>query len=591
MTAISALFFDPASGRWLTYSQPLRVFAAHSPAEVLPALAAIEAAVEGEGYHAAGLVAYEAAPAFDGACRVHDPGPFPLLWFGLFPPPTVIDLPTPAPSTPLTWRPGLAAGAFSEAVTTIREAIAAGATYQVNFTFPLHAAAPTDPFAFFCALAGGQRAGGAAYLDLGRFVVASASPELFFAREGERLTTRPMKGTAPRGLTAAADRDCGRALAASAKDRAENLMILDMLRNDLARLGGIVEVPELFTVEKYPTLWQMTSSAVTRTDQPLAEIFTALFPCASITGAPKLSTMGIIAELEDGPRRVYTGAIGRLAPGRRAHFAVAIRTALIDRETEQAEYRVGAGITWDSESSSEYAECLAKARILTRPQPAFALLESLRWTAADGYWLLEEHLQRLAASAEYFDFPWRREEILARLTATVAELPARPHKVRLLLAADGRLTTEAVPLEPNLEEPLRLGLAADPIDLGDPLLYHKTSHRRTYQLARASAGDCDEVLLWNRPGEITEATTANLVAEVDGRRITPPVACGLLPGTLRARLLAEGSIVEGCLTLDDLARAERLWLINGVRGWRAAILAEGVESRHEFCKHMLVNAD
>ncbi len=573
MTAGSAIFFDQPSGRWLLYSQPLRVLAARSPAEVLPTLEAVEKAVEGEGCHAAGLVSYEAAPAFDSACTVRDPGAFPLLWFGLYPPPTLIELPPPAVTPPLVWEPALSAEDFSRAVAAIKQEIAAGASYQVNLTFPLRAAAPADPFAFFCALAGGQRARGAAYLDLGRFVVCSASPELFFAREGEQLTVRPMKGTAARGLTAAADRACGLGLAASIKDRAENLMILDMLRNDLARLGGAVEVPELFTVEKYPTLWQMTSSAATRTEQSLAEVFTALFPCASITGAPKLSTMAIIAGLEDGPRRVYTGAIGRLAPGRRASFAVAIRTALIDRDNQDVEYRVGAGITWDSESASEYAECLAKARILTRPQPDFALLESLRWTADEGYWLLEEHLQRLAGSADYFDFPWQRQEILARLSAVAAGLPLRPHKLRLLLGADGGIRTEAALLEPNPEQPLRLGLAAAPIDPSDPFLYHKTSHRRLYQAARDSARDCDEVLLWNTAGAVTEALTANLVAEIDRRLVTPPLVCGLLPGTLRSRLLADGIIAEAEVTRGDLRRAERLWLINGVRGWRPAVLA------------------
>ncbi len=569
----TVVLFDSPSGRWLRYEKPLRRVVARQPAEVEPALAALEAAVEGEGLHAAGFVAYEAAPGCDPSCAVADPGDFPLLWFGLYRPPAVVEFPAPAADgASLVWRAGLDAPGFARAVAAIKEQIAAGATYQVNFTFPLYAPFTGDPWLFFCALVHGQRAGQAAYLDTGRFVVCSASPELFFARSGERLTTRPMKGTAPRGRTLAEDRALAEGLQHSVKDRAENLMILDMLRNDLARLGGEVSVPALFTVEKYPTLWQLTSSAEARTRANLAEIFAALFPCASITGAPKLSTMQLIAALEDGPRRIYTGAIGRLAPGGEARFGVAIRTALIDREAGSAEYRVGAGITWGSEAAAEYRECLDKARILHRPMPDFALLESLRWAPGEGYWLLTGHLARLAESAAYFDYPFDREAVLARLEELAATLPRTAHKVRLLLRADGRLELGAELLEANPERPLRLALARQPVASDDPFLYHKTTCRETYLQAREAQPAGDEVLLWNERGELTEALNANLVAELDGRRVTPSVGCGLLPGTLRAQLLERGEITERVIRREELPRATRLWLINSVRGWREAEL-------------------
>lgn len=571
----NVLLFDQPNGRWLAFSDPVRVLLAHRSEEVLSTLRAVEKAVNEEGLHAAGFLAYEAAAAFDPACTVLPAGDFPLLWFGLYRAPRSVPPPAPPSEAPFpAWRAALDEGTFSGGIAAIKEAIARGETYQVNFTFPLRASFDGDPRSWFSALVHGQNAGFSAFFDTGRYVLCSASPELFFALEGERLTTRPMKGTAPRGRSAEEDRRQREALAASVKDRAENLMILDMVRNDLGRLGGKVDVPELFTVERYPTVWQMTSTAETRTDAPLTEIFTALFPCASITGAPKYQTMRLIAELEGRPRGIYTGAIGTIAPGRRARFSVAIRTALIDRKAGTVEYGVGAGITWDSDSDAEYRECLQKARILEQRMPEFSLLESLRWEPEEGYRLLEEHLTRLSGSAEYFAFPWDRPLATAKLAELAATLPARPHKVRLLLAPDGALHAEAAPIEPNPEQPLRLALAAEPVDADDPFLYHKTTHRVLYEKARRSVGACDEVLLWNARGEVTEASTANLVVELDGARITPPVACGLLPGTLRAQLLADGEIVEQVVKREDLRRADRLYLVNSVRGRRAAVLAE-----------------
>ncbi|GAB6082934.1 aminodeoxychorismate synthase component I [Desulfuromonas carbonis] len=570
--AYSAVIFDPAQNTWLGFSAPLRVISADQPNQVLPALDAVAAAV-GEGLHAVGMVAYEAAGGLDPACTVHPDADFPLLWFGLYTAPQPITLEPAAPALlPNTWQPGLDEAGFAAAVATIHEAIARGASYQVNFSFPLRAAFAGDPWEFFRALVEGQQAGQAAYLDLGRFVVCSGSPELFFSRDGDTILTRPMKGTARRGRSAAEDREAGAALQNSVKDRAENLMILDMLRNDLARLGGAVTVPELFRLERYPTLWQLTSSATTRSTAALAELFRALFPCASITGAPKLNTMRIIADLEGEPRRVYTGAIGHLAPDGAIRFGVAIRTALIDRAAASVEYRVGAGITWDSRSAAEYRECLDKARILSAPRRAFALLESLRWTPDEGFWLLTEHLERLGDSADYFDYPCHPAAWRAALATAVENLPQRPHKVRLLLHANGRLETTAELLAAPGDEPLRLAIAARPVDADDPFLFHKTTWRATYEDARQDAPAADEVLLWNQHGEVTEACSANLVLELNGERVTPPLACGLLAGTLRRQLLERGEIRERVVTLAELRQAERLWLINGVRGWRPARL-------------------
>jgi para-aminobenzoate synthetase/4-amino-4-deoxychorismate lyase len=333
-----------------------------------------------------------------------------------------------------------------------------------------------------------------------------------------------------------------------------------------------VHVPSLLDVERYPTLLQMTSTVEARSDAPLDAILAALFPCASITGAPKVRTMQLIAGLEGGPRGVYTGAIGFLAPGRRARFNVAIRTVLVDRPAGQASYGVGSGIVWDSDADAEYAECRLKAQVLTRRFPDFDLLETMRWTAADGVARLDRHLHRLAASAEYFGFAVDLDAIWERLaTLDPPEMPDAA-RLRLLAGRQGQLRLEVYPQElPLAPERVRLGLAKEAVDSDDVFLYHKTTHRAVYQQARAGRPDCDDVLLWNQRGELTETSTANVVLSLDGRLVTPPVASGLLAGVLRAELLEIGAAQEQVLRVDDLARCQAIYLVNSLRGWREAV--------------------
>lgn len=336
------------------------------------------------GLYAAGFLSYEASPAFDAALSVQPPDPdLPLLWFGLFRQPQVLqdleqasrELQFPAQGCPFSdssapWRPSISLKQFEQAIAQIKQAIAQGNTFQVNYTFRLHRQFRGHPWALFRDLMRLQPGNYAAFVETGRHAICSASPELFFLREGDRLTTRPMKGTAQRGQGCEGDRAQAQALQTSVKNRAENLMIVDMLRNDLGRIAklGSVQVPRLFDVEQYPTLWQMTSTVTAQSNATMGEVFRALFPCASITGAPKASTMGIIRALECSPRKLYTGAIGYwgLDPQLQiqAQFNVAIRTVLLDLATGQAEYGVGSGIVWDSESSAEYAECVLKTAIL-----------------------------------------------------------------------------------------------------------------------------------------------------------------------------------------------------------------------------------
>lgn len=568
------LLHDAARQQWLHFQSPLEVLTTRSPAEVRTLLDTVERRVENEQLHAVGFLTYEAAAAFDPACQVFAPGDLPLAWFGLFEAATPVSAPAPPLSpTPLTWRPTWTEDNFCRAVAQIQTAIASGATYQVNLTFPLETSFAGSPRCFFETLVHGQKAGYAAYLDLGDQVICSFSPELFFQKEGQQLLMRPMKGTRARGLTSQADRQHADQLRSSAKDRAENIMILDMVRNDLGRLAapGKVTTTELCRLEKYPTVWQMTSTVAAESSASLSEIMTALFPCASITGAPKFQTMAMIKQLEQRPRGIYTGCIGYLAPQGRAQFNVAIRTALIDRKKQSASYGVGAGITWDSSPAEEYRECLQKARILTRHMPEFSLLETLRWQPEGGYWLLDEHLDRLLASADYFDIPCHQDQLVTTLQQCADNLDATPHKVRLLLTTSGELQLEATAFDTQDNDvPIGLRLASDPIDPDDPFLYHKTTARRLYERARKNRPDCDDVILWTPAGEVTETTIANLILDLDGSLVTPPVSCGLLPGTFRAHLLATGQLQERVVSIADLKRSKRLFLINALRGWREA---------------------
>lgn len=571
---------------WLRFRDPIAVVQAQRLDEVRPALHAVMETVQAQTCWAAGYLAYEAAPAFDPAFVVRSPAPGapPLLWFGLYRRAEPIAPPFESERDQSdrvaysigAWTPTVDWPQYECAIHRIKDHIAAGHTYQVNYTYRLRAAFSGDDRAFFRQLAQRQPDGYAAYLDIGSHAICSASPELFFRLDNGVLTARPMKGTAPRGHTPADDDANAAWLHQSEKNRAENVMIVDMIRNDLGRIAdlGTVNVPALFTVERYPTVLQMTSTVTARTTATFESIMAALFPCASITGAPKVRTLQIIAELETTPRGVYTGCIGYLAPDRAAQFNVAIRTVTIDRAAGQAEYGVGGGIVWDSDAADEWRECAIKTRVLNAAQPRFDLIEAILWTPGDGYFLLARHLHRLTNSAAHFAIPIDLPALQARLAALAATLPPAAHKVRLAVDQQGHVSLTAALLSQLPLPPLmRLKLAAQPVDADHLFLFHKTTRREVYEAARASQPDCDEVLLWNERGQITESTIANVVVEIDGARCTPPVACGLLPGTLRAELLARGEIVERVITIEEALAAPRLWLINSVRGWLAAQLA------------------
>jgi para-aminobenzoate synthetase/4-amino-4-deoxychorismate lyase len=347
-------------------------------------------------------------------------------------------------------------------------------------------------------------------------------------------------------------------------------MIVDMIRNDMSTVAdlGTVRVPSLFSVERYPTVLQMTSTITAQSDAPTSEIVAALFPCASITGAPKVRTMEIIAELETEPRGIYTGCIGFISPRRQVQFNVAIRTVSIDKANGIAEYGVGGGIVWDSNRAEEYRECQLKAHILTERQPNFDLLETILWEPESGYFLLQEHLQRLANSAEYFGIPIDRTQVWDTLKKLCLTFDHLSYRVRLLIAQDGTISTEAIPLDRvSIRQPQRIALAARPIDSGNPFLYHKTTNRQVYEAADAVQADCDDVLLWNERGEITESRITNVVVQFGQELVTPPIQCGLLAGTHRAHLLAQSVIQERVITVDEIKGSDKIYLINSVRKW------------------------
>jgi para-aminobenzoate synthetase / 4-amino-4-deoxychorismate lyase len=562
------LFFE-FEDQPLLFENPIEIIEAYTLKDVKAGLEKVQRAAR-SGYYAAGYVSYEAAPAFDSAFIVHGDSKMPLLWFGIFKNPSS----SPELSEGQTfkvgeWLPDTTVQQYHSAITDIKSAIEDGDTYQVNYTIRLRSDFEGDDFAFYRQLSKAQSSNYSAFLNTGKYRILSASPELFFHWKDGEITTRPMKGTCKRGRWYEEDEVNAQWLYHSEKNRAENVMIVDLLRNDLGATAvpGSVKVPKLFEIEKYPTVLQMTSTVTAKTnpETTLVDVFSALFPCGSITGAPKISTMKIISSLEDSPREVYCGAIGYITPDQEAIFNVPIRTTIIDAETGKMEYGVGGGITWDSEIEDEYQEALTKAMLLTATVPEFDLLESLRLEKGE-YGLLDRHLQRLQKSADYFGFDFSEMEIRAKLAQYAENCVDGVEKVRLVVRKDGVISIEGSQLA-TFHDSLPICLADKPISNQNRFLYHKTTYRKMYEEQRAGHPDEFDVLLWNEAGELTEFTIGNLVMEIGSQLYTPQVECGLLPGTMREELLAEGKIKERILTKKDLAKATQIWLINSVRGW------------------------
>jgi para-aminobenzoate synthetase/4-amino-4-deoxychorismate lyase len=529
------------------------------------------------GLWAAGFVAYEAAPAFDDALVVAGPDPdLPLAWFGLFAGRAKVDAVSAPAERPLpTWRLGWPPDRYADEVARIREFLGAGETYQVNLTVRARGHIE-DPVGVYGSMARVQSGAYNAFIDTGTHVVLCASPELFFLRDGDALLTRPMKGTTRRGRSSIEDAARAEALTQSTKDQAEHVMIVDLLRNDLGRIAepGSVVVRSLCDLERYPTVWQLTSTIAAQVPEPtgLIDVFRALFPCGSVTGAPKRRTMQIIAAIEEEPRGVYCGAVGYVEPGgRRSQFAVAIRTASVEKSTGRAVYGAGGGITWGSRPASEWREVAAKCSIVDSRVSAPDLLETLRFDPHDGPVNLARHLQRLSRSADYFDIPFDASVAEAQLRSACDGVDVE-RRVRIVLENGGGLTVSLSDLPETASAPVRLGLATERVDSRDVSIFHKSADRSRFDALRSAHPDVDDVVMTNERGEVTEATIANLAVRLDGRWWTPPVECGLLPGVERQRLIDDGVLAERVIPVALLAAAECVAVVNSLRGWRPAVM-------------------
>ncbi|QEX22630.1 aminodeoxychorismate synthase, component I [Hypericibacter adhaerens] len=577
---------SPEAGSRL-YADPVEILRCDDPADVEAVLARL-AGAPSRGLHAAGFLSYELGYVLEPKLAPLMPAgrAGPLIWMGLFREPVLlsraqtaafIDREIEGPHRLGEIAPSWDRAAYGRAFRQVREYIAAGDVYQINLTFKLGFEVAGDPLSLYRELRAKQHVAYGAVIRTEADWILSLSPELFVRIEDDRAIGKPMKGTAARGRTPEEDEAARAFLRSDEKSRAENLMIVDLIRNDLGRIAriGSVKVAGLFEVETYETVHQMISTVAARLLPGIGpdEVIRRLFPCGSITGAPKVRAMEIIRELEAAPREVYTGAVGWMAPDGDLCLNVAIRTLRIDAQG-RAEMGIGSGLVYDSDEAAEYEECLLKARFLTEPHQPFELIETLLWQRGQGWTLMERHLERLERSAGYFGFPCDPETVRAQLEAASLGFSGACCRVRLLLDREGaiRITATVIPA-PSAAGVLRYVLSDRVTDSRDPFLYHKTTRRALYDGEHerwARETGCDEVIFLNERGELTEGSRTNLFIERGGRLLTPPLSSGLLDGTLRRELLATGRAQEAVLTLEDLARAEHVFLGNSVRGLQLA---------------------
>ncbi|GAB2522981.1 aminodeoxychorismate synthase component I [Simplicispira piscis] len=559
------------------FGAPRQVLVAQQVDAVRAVLDAVHAAAQ-RGHWCVGYVRYEAAPAFDAALQTHA-ADGPLAWFA------VHDAPQPWPAEAaqeaarVEWHSGLERGAFDTALGRIQQAIGVGELYQVNYTAPLTGALQGSAAALFAALQRAQPGGYAAHIDAGGEQVLSVSPELFFdwqdAPGGGDILARPMKGTAARGATPEEDAAQAAHLRTAPKERAENVMIVDLLRNDLSRIAlpHSVQVPALFATQALPTVWQMTSDvrARTRPGTTLTDVFAALFPCGSVTGAPKVRAMQMIHALEPAPRGVYCGAVGVVRPGEqggiRATFNVPIRTVVL--QGDLARCGIGSGITADAVADAEWNEWRHKRAFVERASMPFDLLETL--ALEEGRLRhVADHLARLQQAAAHFSIPWNAGAVHQCLQALADGHPQGLWRVRLLLGAAGQPRAEAFALQPT-PQPVRLQLARSPLtEAHSEFVRFKTTRRAHYAAFAPTETGVFDTVLWNEAGEITEGSFGNIAMLLDGRWVTPPLSCGLLPGVGRAVALREGRVQEAVVRLEDVPRVEAWAFVNSLRGWLAA---------------------
>ncbi|MES0402298.1 MAG: aminodeoxychorismate synthase component I [Hyphomicrobium sp.] len=567
----------------LLFTDPVEIIAADTPEEVPAALERLEAGVK-NGLHAAGFFAYELGYVLEPKLAGLMPPDrnVPLLWLGLYEAPVEMTGPevenwlsthTRSGSyfftdVTLAWDEAAYLKRFAE----VQEKIRSGDIYQLNLTFKARFRLAGSPLTFFLDLRQKQRVAYGGIVDTGKVTVLSASPEVFIEQEGNTISTRPMKGTAPRAGTPESDAEARLQLSTDMKQRAENLMIVDLMRNDIGRISeiGSVSVTDLFTVETFQTLHQMTSGvrATLKDGIGMTELLQGIFPPGSVTGAPKIRAMELTRALEAEPRGVYCGAIGHISPEGRALFNVAIRTAVIFRDAA-GEMGIGSGVVFDSNGSKEYDECLLKMKFLTDPVKRFDLIETMLFEPETGLVLLERHIARLESSARYFGFAFDEVSVRKALSDAI-EGQADRLRIRLLLSEAGVVTVTTTPLPPpDPDTIMRFVVSETTLDSSDVFLFHKTTRRELYDQEWQKYSEtmgAEEVIYINERGELAEGSRTTIFLERNGRLETPVLSSGLLPGTLRAELIAQGRAVEAVLTLEDLRSADAIFLGNSVRG-------------------------
>lgn len=557
----------------LIFTDPVEIITTNKVNEVNISLKRVEEAIS-KGYYAAGYLSYEATYAFYKTNRTIDSA-YPLLWFGVFKEPIVKE-PVGASNyyTVGKWSMKESKEAYLQNVDDILEKLNNDETEQVNYTIPLNAPFNGDSYDYYKQLKRAQKANFNAYLQFDDFDILSVSPEKFFSIRDNIVTVRPMKGTAARGKSFQEDIAQYHWLQESEKNKKENDLIADLMRYELESIAHSITTRDYYHVEKYPTVYQMTStlSGTLKDRIHPVNVLSTLFPCGSITGVPKNAAIDIIAKKETDNRGIYCGTIGYFTPNKEAIFNVAIRTVTINKLNETAYYNAGGAITKDSTAEDEYNEVIAKTDVLHRTIPTFKLLETL--LLEDGVVFLEDkHIARLRNSAQYFDYPFKEAELINVLTRLKETYKYDCWRVRLLLNEHGRFSVESFPLERITNE--KVIVAERSIDHHYLYLYHKTTERTIFNEHRQLLqDDYLDVLLWNKHGEITEFTIGNVVVEKDGRLLTPPVESGLLPGTFREQLIEDGTITEEKIMLDDLNEVTSMWLINSVRKWVKVTLVQ-----------------
>ena len=625
--------------RSLIFTKPVEVVACFKPSQIDNTFRKIEQRLH-HGFYSAGFFSYECGKYFENTAPKEGAFDFPLLWFGIYKKCTIFDhkkeefvnnkhmnklfeqsgslsdFPTVHPEERsdegshtrdlafkiTNLRVNLTNHRYIESVKQIKNFIACGDTYQVNYTFKYKFNFKGNPLSLFLQLCRSQPVSYAAFIRTGKFDILSLSPELFFRRKNNEIWVKPMKGTIARGKITQEDGYRKKLLENSQKEKAENVMIVDLLRNDLGRISksGTVKTERLFEVEKYKTLFQMTSTikAILLPKIGFQEIFKNIFPSGSVTGAPKISTMKIIERLEKEPRFVYTGSIGYMSPESEGIFNVAIRTLLLDRERKSGEMGIGSGITYSSNADKEYKECLLKSNFLTYGESRFSLIETMLWENGR-YFLLDLHLKRLRNSALYFEFPYNQSAIKQQLKKISQSFEQKKiYRLRLLLNEEGRISLKTAIIEkqnlprskstPKVRHPdkrhpafcrdyFKRGLhrrgkitfSKISVDSQNRFLYHKTTNRRLFdkELKKAKSAGFSEIIFANEQGEITEGAISNIAAKFKGQFFTPPIRCGLLNGVLRQHLFKTGfPIKEKILYKKDLFQAEAVFLMNSVRG-------------------------